>query len=275
MISPVSIPVSVVIPVRNEERNLPECLARLTDFAEVIVVDSGSTDGTRALAERAGVQFVAFHWDGKFPKKRNWCLRNLTFCSDWVLFLDADEWISDAFKHELRMTLPQTRYNGFMVFYDNWFLGKRLRHGDRMRKLPLFRIGKGEYERIEEEHWSALDMEVHEHPVLEGPVGRLRTSIEHRENKGQEAYRARHAEYAAWEARRYLALRKMPRASLTSRQRFKYALLDTWLAGPLYFVVSYFAKAGWLDGWAGYQLARHKLVYFLAIKRNINALRRR
>jgi glycosyltransferase involved in cell wall biosynthesis len=273
MITP-PIPVSVVIPVRNEERNLPACLARLEGFAEVMVVDSGSTDGTRAVAERHGARLVSFHWDGRFPKKRNWCLRNLAFRTEWVLFLDADEYVDDAFKQELRETLPHTRCNGFVACYDNWFLGRRLRHGDRMRKLPLVRLGKGEYERIEEAHWSDLDMEVHEHPLIEGAVGRLRTPIEHRDYKGLEAYRARHAAYAAWEARRYLSLQATQGSVLTARQRLKYALLDTWLAGPLYFLVSYLAKAGCLDGWAGLRFAWHKLTYFLTIKREINKLRR-
>lgn len=269
-----TIPVSVVIPVRNEERNLPECLARLDGFAEVLVVDSGSTDDTRNIAARHGARLVDFHWDGKFPKKRNWCLRNLTFRAEWVLFLDADERVDETFKRELRETLSHTVCNGFVVYYENWFMGRRLRHGDRMRKFPLLRLGKGEYEQIEEDHWSDLDMEVHEHPVIEGAVGALHASIEHCDFRGMDAYRRRHEAYAAWEAQRFLALRRSPGVALTRRQRVKYLLLDTWLAGPLYFLAAYVVKGGFLDGSAGFRLAACKWEYLWGIKRRIDALRR-
>ena len=69
------LPITVVIPTRNEARNLAECLPRLARFAEVVVVDSGSTDGSRELAESLGARWVEFAWDGRFPKKRNWFLR--------------------------------------------------------------------------------------------------------------------------------------------------------------------------------------------------------
>ena len=70
------IPISVVIPVKNEEKNLPRSLDLLTEFSEIIVVDSGSTDSTKEIAEKWGARFINFEWNGKFPKKRNWVLRN-------------------------------------------------------------------------------------------------------------------------------------------------------------------------------------------------------
>ena len=94
--------VTVVVPTRNEAGNLPVCLGRLGEFVHVVVVDSGSDDGTRAIALGAGVKLVDFAWDGGFPKKRNWLLRNFTFETDWVLFLDADEWLTAAFVKELK-----------------------------------------------------------------------------------------------------------------------------------------------------------------------------
>src|SRR5690348_13499361 len=94
--------VTVVVPVRNEEKNLPECLRRLTAFKHVVVVDSNSQDQTRSIAEQHGALVLNFAWDGRFPKKRNWTLRNHRFETSWVLFLDADEYIDEAFVDELR-----------------------------------------------------------------------------------------------------------------------------------------------------------------------------
>ena len=82
---------SIVIPVKNEERNLAECLENIKAFENVIIVDSGSTDRTLEIAKEFGREVVQFEWNGQFPKKRNWVLRNYQFKTRWVMFLDADE----------------------------------------------------------------------------------------------------------------------------------------------------------------------------------------
>jgi glycosyltransferase involved in cell wall biosynthesis len=103
-----SLPVSVCIPVRNEEANLPDCLASVSAFSEVIVVESRSSDGTVRIAEQAGANVLQFDWNGVFPKKRTWTLRQHRFRHPWVLFLDADERVIPEFVTELRSTLPRT-----------------------------------------------------------------------------------------------------------------------------------------------------------------------
>ena len=108
--------VSVIVPVKNEEKNLAQCLDSLRDFDDVVVVDSGSTDRTGEIAAEYGRQLVQFVWDGKFPKKRNWALRNIEFKHPWVLFLDADERMTAAFAAELLRSLPRTAHNGFWIF---------------------------------------------------------------------------------------------------------------------------------------------------------------
>ena len=64
------LPVSVIVPVRNEARNLPRCLESLAGFGEVYVVDSESTDDTVAIAQSRGAKVVQFHYAGGWPKKR-------------------------------------------------------------------------------------------------------------------------------------------------------------------------------------------------------------
>ena len=66
-----SLPVSVCIPVRNEEANLPDCLASVSAFPEVVVVDSRSSDGTVGIAEQAGAQVLQFDWNGALSQEED------------------------------------------------------------------------------------------------------------------------------------------------------------------------------------------------------------
>jgi hypothetical protein len=173
-------------------------------------------------------------------------------------------------KSELARTLPHTQHHAFWIGYRTWFMGRLLKHGDPMRKMALLRVGHGEYEEILEDNWSALDMEIHEHLVVDGSVGVLAGKLEHHDTRDLYAYYARHNEYSTWEANRYLAL--PDRANLTGRQRVKYCML-TWPIFPLvYFFVSYILKLGFLDGRAGFYFALGKMFYFYQIQAKINQL---
>src|SRR5258705_4216690 len=90
--------IALLVPVKNEAANLAECLAALQGFDEIVVVDSASTDKTVEIARAAGATVLDFRWAGGFPKKRNWVLQNFTFGTEWVLFIDADEKVTPAFK---------------------------------------------------------------------------------------------------------------------------------------------------------------------------------
>lgn len=263
------LPVTVVVPVRNEEANLAECLGRLGRFDEVLVVDSGSTDRTCAIAAECGAQVIQFEWNGQFPKKRNWVLMNLPLRNRWVMFLDADELVPDAFCDELAQAFARDDHAGYWLNYTNHFLGRPLRHGDPQRKLALFRVGQGLFERIEENHWSTLDMEVHEHPIVEGTLGEIATRIDHDDDRGLAKFIDRHKDYALWEARRTLEIRRAPRElwdRLTDRQKKKYANIDRWWFAPSYFLWSYVVRRGFLDGAAGLSYCFYKLWYFWTIR---------
>jgi glycosyltransferase involved in cell wall biosynthesis len=265
----VTIRVTVVIPVKNEERNLPRCLAALSRFAEVIVVDSGSTDGTQDIACQGGARLVEFRWNGRYPKKRNWVLINYRLENDWVLFLDADEFVDDQFCNEVAAAIASGQHNGYWLNYTNYFLGRRLKYGVPQRKLALFRVGSGLYERIDEDRWTTLDMEVHEHPIVNGSVGEIQTPIEHNDFRGIEKFIDRHRDYARWEARRILLFKRLggfDGVHLTPRQRFKYRNLMSWWYPWFYFLYAYAVKLGVLDGTAGFQYAFYKSWYFLTIR---------
>ena len=281
--------ITVVFPVKNEAQNLRRAIPLARDLGTVQVVDSDSTDATVSVAEELGAEVLQFDWNGAFPKKRNWVLRNYDFTTDWVLFLDADEFVSEAFIKEVKAVLRDTSHVGFWLHFDNYFMGKCLKYGDPMRKLALFRVAAGEYERIDEDSWSHLDMEVHEHPVLNGSIGEIKAPIEHNDFRGLKHYIAKHNEYSSWEAARYLRLKEQRRDltqpsvishpsspqsgsewdGLTDRQKKKYRNLAKWWFAPGYFFATYVLKKGFLDGAVGFHFALMKALYFYQIRLKI------
>ncbi len=267
MFSPLDL--TIALPVRNEERNLPGCLAAIgKDLASrIVIIDSGSTDRTQEIAKEFGAEVVDFVWDGKFPKKRNWFLRNHAINTKWILFLDADEYLTDSFKADLRESLSKDDKVGYWLSYTIYFLGKQLKGGYPLRKLALFKVGAGEYERIDEEQWSKLDMEVHEHPVLQGEVGVIKSKIDHQDFRGVSHYVIKHNEYASWEAGRFLKTANIPNASAnwTWKQRLKYRLMRSILIGPAYFCGSFFLLGGFRDGARGWAFAVLKMSYFTQV----------
>lgn len=271
------LPITVIIPVKNEENNLALLLPMLDAFDEVIVVDSHSSDKTPQIVESFGYQLVEFEWNGHFPKKRNWTLRNVPIRNEWVFFLDADEFMTPEFLNGLRMAFKDTQeYVGYWVCYNKYFMGKLLKHSDKLYKLSLFKKTAGEYEKIEAEDdgkgWGYAGIELHEHPILNGPIGYIKGNIDHRENRSLEAYIKKHNEFSSWEASRYL--KTINKSNMVSfRQKVKYALMDKWYLGTLFFFYLYFFKMGFLDGKAGYIYAQLKKQYFFDIKAKIEELR--
>lgn len=273
---------TIVIPMKNEEINLPECLENVKRFSHVVLVDSGSTDKSLEIAQTYGREVVQFKWDGKFPKKRNWFLRNYTFKTPWALFLDADERITDTWIQEASSKLSSllnSSTDAFICYYDNWFMGRVLRHGDAMRKTAILRIGAGEYERIEENCWSKLDMEIHEHLVVKGQIGEIHARMEHYDKRSLDSHWKKHEQYADWECNRYQALLEevgdiATSDKLTGRQKLKYRLIENPCFPFLYFCASYILKKGFLDGYAGYRFACFKAKYFALVRRKIKNLKK-
>lgn len=255
------LPVSVIIPVRNEARNLPRCLAALGDVAEIFVVDSQSTDATVEIARSHGAQVVQFHYQGGWPKKRQWAMDTLPLASDWILLLDADEVLTAELVAEIRVATQSPSVDGYYLALRIYFLGRILLHGDaRFFKLSLFRRGKGKFEcRLKDQDASMADMEVHEHVCVEGPTAHLKNPLIHHNVESLSRYIQKHNEYSNWEARVLLREKDdsdqiAPSLFGTQAQRRRW-LKQKLFAVPgspvLLFFYRYFFRFGFLDGIPG------------------------
>ena len=260
---------TIAIPTKNEELNLPQCLEAIgSSFAkQIVVLDSDSIDETCSIAKKYGVEVLEFGWNGRFPKKRNWFLCEHPPQTRWVLFLDCDEFLTPQFKEELKLVLPNTQNAGFWLSYSVYFQGRKLKGGYPLDKLSLFRVGSGEYERIDEDTWSDLDMEVHEHPIINGSVGFIHSKIDHQDFRGVSRWVAKHNQYSSWEAARFIRYASDPvvRTQWTCRQKIKYSLMRTPFLGIAYFFGSFFLMGGWRDGFTGLSYAILKMSYFTQI----------
>lgn len=202
-----TIPISVIVPVRNEAKNLPRCLESLRGFGEIFVIDSQSDDATVEIARSYDATVVQFFYKGGWPKKRQWALENLTFLYDWVLFIDADEAMTPRLAEEIGGVVTAGEADGYYIKLQMFFLNRRLRFsGANFWKMSLFRRGKGAYEcRLKDQDISMADMEVHEHVVINGKTGRLKNPLIHHNVESLSHYIQKHNEYSNWEARVWFA----------------------------------------------------------------------
>lgn len=258
--SPSVIPISVIVPVRNEANNLPRCLESLGDFGEVYVIDSQSSDESVELARTFGARVVQFHYQGGWPKKRQWALDNLPLRYEWVLLLDADEIVTPTLAQEIRAAIKDTSCNGYHIGLRIWFLGRPLRFsGARFWKMSLFRLGKGRFEcRLSTQNDSMADMEVHEHVLIEGPTAYLRESLIHRNVDSLSRYIRKHDEYSNWESE--VLLKATGPGDLEPKLLGSQAQRRRWLKTRLYavpgspvllFLYRYLLCLGFLDGVPG------------------------
>jgi glycosyltransferase involved in cell wall biosynthesis len=258
-ISTGKLPVSVIIPVRNESKNLPRCLEALRDVGEVYVIDSQSTDDTVEIARSYGAQVVQFHYQGGWPKKRQWAMNTLPLAYDWILLLDADEVLTPELSEEIRSAIQNPAVDGYSILLRTWFLGRALCHGDvGLWKLSLFRRGKGRYEcRLKDQDASMADMEVHEHVVVEGQTASLQNPLIHHNVESLSRYIQKHDEYSNWESRVLLLgddtdLPPSLLGTQAQRRRWLKCKLFAVPGSPaLLFLYRYLLRLGFLDGVPG------------------------
>lgn len=227
--------ISACVITLNEVDRIGDCLASLAFCDEAIVVDSGSTDGTRELAAARGARVIEHAFAG-FRVQKDFAVSQASH--DWVLCLDADERVTPA----LRAAIEAARDAGFDTAAGYRFarateyFGAFLRHGNAYpdRVLRLFDRRRG--------GWCA-GREIHEHAVVDGAVAALAGDLEHRAYRSLDDQLARYRRYAA-----------MMAADMQARGRR--ARLRNLLVNPAWrFLRGYLLRAGFLDGWRGFVFA--------------------
>ncbi len=243
---------TVLILTLNEEANLPYALASVTGWANaVFVLDSGSTDGTVNVASEAGAR-VFEHAFENYASQRNYALTNLPVGTEWVMFLDADEWLPEDLKSEIAAVIASCPVeNGFFVSFKLMWMGRWIRRGYYPTWiLRLFRHGKALYG----------DRIVNEHLTVEGETGSLRNPFIHEDRKGISSWIEKHNRYAEMEARLMLDRSRSGTMKLAGSQaeRKQWVRANVWHRLPLlvrpffYFFYRYVLRGGFLDGWQGF-----------------------
>lgn len=264
---PLKVPLSVLVPVKNEALNLPRCLASVAWAAEVWVVDSQSTDATVSVAEVHGARVVQFDFNGTWPKKKNWALGTLPFAYPWVFILDADEVLPPEAEAEFRaiVTDPVHAIDGYWINRRFQFMGQWLRHAYYPNwNLRLFRHALGRYEKLTSVATGSGDNEVHEHPIVRGQTARLRTEMDHYAFPSIEVFVEKHNRYSNWEARVALAddtESGLQMGEVQRRRQLKRLARRLPLRPWLRFLYVYVWQRGFLDGRAGFYFARLHAIY--------------
>ena len=270
------VPISVLIPTKNEQENIRKCLESVAWADEICVVDSHSTDETRRIAHEFGAVVVDFVWDSKGPRKRNWALEHYPWKHEWLLLLDADEEVAPELRDEIAATVrAKTNRAGFLIRFHYYFLGRKLRHGDPLWKLCLIRHSLARFETIDVPEVTGYDVELHEWVRVNGSVGRLRSVILHRDFESLQHHFHRHNIYSDWEAllrTRYRHRNRLdevqPRllGSSVERRRFFKRLFLSLPGKPwLYFFYSYLLRGGFLDGREGFIYNVLKSLYWYQV----------
>lgn len=268
------VPVSLIVPIKNEAANLPRCLQSVRWADEIFVVDSQSTDGSLAIAQEHGAQVVQFQFNGTWPKKKNWALENLPFRNEWVFILDADEVLPPGAEEEFARAIANAgEISGYWINRRFMFMGRWLRHAYYPNwNLRLFRHSLGRYEKLTDADTHSGDNEVHEHVIVQGPTSRLRSEMDHYAFPSVEVFVEKHNRYSNWEARVSAArgLRGSAdqiRSGPVERRRKLKLLSQRLPCRPLLrFLYIYLWQKGFLDGREGYYFARLHAVYeFLSV----------
>ncbi|MBV9007925.1 MAG: glycosyltransferase family 2 protein [Verrucomicrobia bacterium] len=268
------VPVSVIVPVKNEAANLPRCLDAVKWADEILVVDSQSTDGSATITESHHASVVQFHFNGTWPKKKNWALETVPFRNEWVFILDADEVLPPEAGPEFARAIANAGdIAGYWINRRFMFMGKWLRHAYYPNwNLRLFRHALGRYEKLTNAATDSGDNEVHEHVVVRGPTARLRVEMDHYAFPSVAVFVEKHNRYSNWEAKvaadtlMHGSAKRITGTNVGTRRQLKTLFLKMPFRPLLRFLYVYVWQKGFLDGAQGYYFARlHGFYEFLSV----------
>ena len=251
-----SIPISIIVATKNEERNIADCLSTLLGFKEIIVVDSNSSDATVGIAKELGAEIYSFSWNGSMPKKRQWILENVPISNDWIFFLDADERMTPELIAELAdfvLREDVMKYSAGQVVMRAFYCGKVLKFGHKIRSIKLLKHRECSFEAIDDSLAPGLgEMEGHFQPTYQGRLHKMRNMLNHDDSDELSSWFTRHVNYARWDAwiNSSVETRKIINGRKVGNANFFHNLPGRPIT---FFLYSYFWKLGFLDGLAGFR----------------------
>lgn len=226
---------TVLIPCKDEVQNMRACIESVRELAdEILVADSGSSDGTQELVQQLGGCRMISREYRNSANFKNWAIPQAAY--PWVLVVDADERVTPALAAEIRQVLSQRPvHDGYRISRENYFFGHPIRHGIGRNDAPL---------RLFRRTLRYEERRVHADVIVpSGNVGRLQAQFEH---------------YTVWTVARYLQTldRYTTWAAQDRHQSGRRAsILGTLFRPPLKFFQTYVIHRGFLDGWAGLQVS--------------------
>lgn len=238
-----------VVLTLNEEANLGKALQSLTWCDDILVLDSGSTDNTAAIAASYGARFIQHIQPPPFliTEQRNWAIDKCDITSDWILFLDADEVVGSILRIQILKAINQKPiYQAYELAPRYWFLGKWLK---RTQAYPNWhpRLVKRGCVYFEGGVWESFS--------TSKLVGRISEPYEHYAfSSGLDNWLERHMRYSGWEAskRCNLPSSQTQRSTTIRKQKRKLIHASLWPFRPLIrFFEKYVINFGFLDGWQG------------------------
>lgn len=266
--------ISIIIVSKNEQKRIGSCLDALGPYSEyflggVWVVDSQSKDGTQLIAAQKGATVIDYIWNGRYPKKRQWCLEYLELKTEWVLFVDVDEHITEALVDELKaLELSNEAVAGYFIKGQYEWHGKVLKYGLQNNKIALLHKRRMKFPIVQDLDIAGMgEIEGHYQPALADgyeycKIGQLHMSMLHKIDKG---WTARHRRYAIWEAGMNKA-KVWPKDPISSRNKVKNLFRSLYFLRPFAaFLHSYIYKLGFMDGSAGFDFACSRSRYYQMI----------
>jgi len=238
--------VSVAIATYNEAQNIDRCLSAVVDWVdEVIVVDGHSIDNT--------VEIIKKYKNSKIISTGNKVMFHLNkqmaidACTgDWILQLDADEVVTPALKEEILKTIPDSKFNGYWIKRQNFFLGRFLKKGG-VYPDPTIRLYRRGFGKLPCKN-------VHEQAEIKGPVGTLSSDLLHYADPTFSRYLLRNDRYTSLLAQD-LKDQKVTLSFLN--------FLNYFIVKPIHwFCLAYFRHRGYVDGFPGFVFAWYSSLRF-------------
>lgn len=222
--------ISAVVLTKNEEKNIEQCLENLSWCDEVVVVDDESEDKTVEIAKKKGAKVFVHPLADDFSAQRNFGLEKAK--GEWVVFVDADERVSQALWYEImaRLNTPFSPYAGYLLKREDMLWGKKLRYGET-GNIKLLRLAKKDAGR-----WQG---KVHETWKVNGKTDVLQNALTHYPHQTMKEFLREINFYS----------------TLRAQELRKKKVGVSWVTIILYpkakFVVNYIGKGGFLDGLPG------------------------